>query len=106
MAASVTRAADFYTSFLFFRTTRKLDDKGKHVRCVIPTKDNPPPEMNSWLLQFQVFTRQFECHVEVTMYKTSVDVQNTYIVTFGEFFFLSERGNDSCCRGGQTRKEC
>lgn len=39
----------------FFSTTRKLDDKGKHVRCVIPTKDNPPPEMSSWLLQFQVF---------------------------------------------------
>lgn len=36
------------------RTTRKLDDKGKHVRCVIPTKDNPPPELSSWLLQFQV----------------------------------------------------
>ncbi|KAG5311046.1 PREDICTED: F-box/WD repeat-containing protein 7 isoform X2 [Acromyrmex echinatior] len=34
-------------------TARKLDDKGKHVRCVIPTKDNPPPEMSSWLLQFQ-----------------------------------------------------
>lgn len=24
------------------------------MRCVIPTKDNPPPEMSSWLLQFQV----------------------------------------------------
>ncbi|XP_020293654.1 F-box/WD repeat-containing protein 7 [Pseudomyrmex gracilis] len=32
---------------------RKLDDKSKHVRSVIPTKDNPPPEMSSWLLQFQ-----------------------------------------------------
>ncbi|XP_033223817.1 F-box/WD repeat-containing protein 7 [Belonocnema kinseyi] len=33
--------------------TRKLDDKGKPVRFVIPTKDNPPPELSSWLLQFQ-----------------------------------------------------
>lgn len=41
-------------NFNTFRATRKLDDKGKHVRCVIPTKDNPPPELNSWLLQFQV----------------------------------------------------
>ncbi|KOC61478.1 F-box/WD repeat-containing protein 7 [Habropoda laboriosa] len=32
---------------------KKLDDKSKHVRCVIPTKDNPPPEMSNWLLQFQ-----------------------------------------------------
>lgn len=24
------------------------------MRCVIPTKDNPPPELSSWLLQFQV----------------------------------------------------
>lgn len=43
----------FFSCFL--RATRKLDDRGKHVRCVIPTKDNPPPEMNNWLLQFQVF---------------------------------------------------
>lgn len=40
--------------FFFFRVSRKLDDKSKHVRSVIPTKDNPPPEMSSWLLQFQV----------------------------------------------------
>jgi len=45
---------NFNISFSF-RTARKLDDKSKHVRCVIPTKDNPPPEMSSWLLQFQVF---------------------------------------------------
>ncbi|XP_011314214.1 F-box/WD repeat-containing protein 7 [Fopius arisanus] len=32
---------------------KKLDDKGKHVRFVIPTRDNPPPEMSDWLLQFQ-----------------------------------------------------
>ncbi|XP_043478305.1 F-box/WD repeat-containing protein 7 [Leptopilina heterotoma] len=32
---------------------RKLDDKGKPVRFLIPTKDNPPPEMSNWLLQFQ-----------------------------------------------------
>ncbi|XP_060833033.1 F-box/WD repeat-containing protein 7 isoform X1 [Bombus pascuorum] len=32
---------------------KKLDDKSKHIRCVIPTKDNPPPEMSNWLLQFQ-----------------------------------------------------
>lgn len=36
------------------RNAKKLDDKAKHIRCVIPTKDNPPPEMNNWLLQFQV----------------------------------------------------
>ncbi|KAK0180976.1 hypothetical protein PV327_003302 [Microctonus hyperodae] len=33
--------------------TKKIEDKGKHIRFVIPTKENPPPEMSSWLLQFQ-----------------------------------------------------
>lgn len=32
---------------------KNLDDKSKHVRFVIPTRDNPPPEMNNWLIQFQ-----------------------------------------------------
>ncbi|XP_066586935.1 F-box/WD repeat-containing protein 7 isoform X2 [Prorops nasuta] len=32
---------------------KKMEDKSKPVRCVIPTKDNPPPEMSNWLLQFQ-----------------------------------------------------
>ncbi|XP_043286644.1 F-box/WD repeat-containing protein 7 [Venturia canescens] len=32
---------------------KKLEEKLKHVRFVIPTRDNPPPEMSSWLLQFQ-----------------------------------------------------
>ncbi|KAH0535576.1 hypothetical protein KQX54_017279 [Cotesia glomerata] len=36
--------------------TKKLDDKGKHVRFVIPTRANPPPEMNNWLIQFQKWT--------------------------------------------------
>ncbi|XP_014216537.1 F-box/WD repeat-containing protein 7 [Copidosoma floridanum] len=35
---------------------KRLDDKVKHVRPIIPTKDNPPPEMNDWLYQFQKWT--------------------------------------------------
>lgn len=35
-------------------SSKKLDEKSKHVRFVIPTRDNPPPEMNNWLFQFQV----------------------------------------------------
>lgn len=38
----------------FYRITKKIEDKGKHIRFIIPTKENPPPEMSSWLLQFQV----------------------------------------------------
>lgn len=44
----------WYMSFFICRIVKKLDDKSKHMRCVIPTKDNPPPEMSNWLLQFQV----------------------------------------------------
>lgn len=36
------------------RVVKRVDDKGKHIRSIIPTRDNPPPEMSSWLLQFQV----------------------------------------------------
>ncbi|XP_011499604.1 PREDICTED: F-box/WD repeat-containing protein 7 [Ceratosolen solmsi marchali] len=32
---------------------KRLDEKVKHGRPVIPTKDNPPPEMSDWLIQFQ-----------------------------------------------------
>ncbi|XP_032457657.1 F-box/WD repeat-containing protein 7 isoform X4 [Nasonia vitripennis] len=31
---------------------KRLDEKVKHGRPVIPTKDNPPPEMNDWILQY------------------------------------------------------
>lgn len=34
--------------------SKKLDDKGKHGRFLIPTRDKPPPELNDWLIQFQV----------------------------------------------------
>ncbi|KAJ8688401.1 hypothetical protein QAD02_024196 [Eretmocerus hayati] len=32
---------------------KKLEERPKQCRPIIPTKDNPPPEMNDWLLQFQ-----------------------------------------------------
>ncbi|XP_058805851.1 F-box/WD repeat-containing protein 7-like [Phymastichus coffea] len=36
---------------------KRLDEKVKHGgRPIIPTKDNPPPEMSDWLLQFQRWT--------------------------------------------------
>lgn len=31
-----------------------LIEKIKSPRSVIPSKDNPPPEMNEWIYQFQV----------------------------------------------------
>ncbi|XP_012256260.2 F-box/WD repeat-containing protein 7 [Athalia rosae] len=37
----------------YVMVVKRVDDKGKHVRSVIPTRDNPPPEMSNWLLQFQ-----------------------------------------------------
>lgn len=74
----------------FFRTPRKLDDKGKHVRCVIPTKDNPPPEMSSWLLQFQVSideTLMFLINVTIIIKKSCRQNWRKYLVNLVDFFF-------------------
>lgn len=38
----------------FLRSDGAKGDKVKIARAVIPTKDNPPPEMASWLVQFEV----------------------------------------------------
>lgn len=34
--------------------SNKSDFEQKPIRAVIPTKDNPPPELSEWLEQFQV----------------------------------------------------
>lgn len=43
-----------YNDNFFCRSFKRLDEKIKLGRLVIPTKDNPPPEMSDWLIQFQV----------------------------------------------------
>ena len=39
--------------------TEGVSSSGKEktkTRCIIPTKDNPPPELHDWLIQFQKWT--------------------------------------------------
>ncbi|XP_014227031.1 F-box/WD repeat-containing protein 7 isoform X2 [Trichogramma pretiosum] len=37
-------------------TLKKVEERVKPGRPVIPTKDNPPPELNDWIYQFQKWT--------------------------------------------------